>query len=219
MITYIKSFFFTCLLFSCVLNIAICQDVDFLKYKVAAVPNYLVARMDSFIIAKTGKTIFEKYFVYDTIYSGYFLGDSTYTRQRGDSIYYYMGYPHYYFVFNFRFPEKPWHKLLFGWPTDTLGNFDNDHLPYVIPDRSSNSPYIFLIDSSQAISIAQSVGLKECINRPKAILKIYQEHFVWVVNCQTVKSKKEDIFFDILIDIHTGNIVHKDTTKIGYFTL
>ena len=205
-------------------------DIDFQKYKVASlkfkvanVPNYLVARMDSFVIAKTGKIIFEKYFVFDTIYSGYYLSKES-NPKYGDSIYYSWDYSHYYFVYNLRIPEKPWHSLSLGWPTDTLGCFNKNHLPYGIPICTSDSSSFFLIDSAQAISIAQSDGLKDCFGSPTAEFKLgidthnsNKECFAWVVHCQHDKKGDEQVNF--LIDVNNGKVVIKDTIRIIYMTL
>jgi hypothetical protein len=207
-------------------NTSISQDANYQKHKVGVIPNFILARMDSFIIAKTGKIIFEKYFVFDTIQSGCYSGDTSVVIQYGDSVYSYRRFPYYYFAYKFRDPQKPWLQMPLHWPTDINGNFNKYYLPYGIPNCKSDSSSFFLIDSSKAISIAQSHGLKGCLDQPTATFKLgidtkhaNKEDYIWVVYCDSVRGTGRDIYLEYCIDINTGAIVHKDTTRLNSFTL
>jgi hypothetical protein len=193
---------------------------DFHNDRIMDVPNSIIAKMDSFIISKTGTEVFSKYFVFDTKASGYFSGDSNYYKFHKEQSQQYVNYPHIKIVYHFQIPDKPWRNVSLSWPVDTSGNFIKYNLPFGIPDCTKNPKNCsFKIDSLQAISIANAAGLPKGLKQitarfTKNMFPDRERQNIGSIFCWAVSSTIEEggygaTWVDYYVDISTGKIVVK----------
>lgn len=75
---------------------------------VARVPGWIKAKMDTFVISKTGIEVFKKYFVFDYAHSGLHPANPGYFQIKPNAPGRFMAYARYSIAYIFRFPDKPW---------------------------------------------------------------------------------------------------------------
>ncbi len=179
--------------------------------RTAPVPQLIQAKMDSFVISRTGSVIFREYFVFDSSISGFHPANPSYQQTGVAEGSLYIGYDRFSICYQFRFPKKPWRKINFSWFVDTLGVLLTS--PYGIPDCTDSLQCIFSVDSLEAIKIARSNGIEPGGDSITAELTAGFPYFdkgkiVWDVMSVTrnVGFRKEDHYF---VDINTGKIVNK----------
>ncbi len=136
------------------------------------IPDFIIAKSDSFIISKVGPTYFADYIIFDSVRSRYYPPDS-FCISHPSSCSNYLRYPNYLMVYTFKIPEKPWIDELIEFAVDSVGNIIAERSPYGIPECLSNpSCCIFGIDSSMAVNLAKQSGLEDGI-------KPWQASFYW----------------------------------------
>ena len=187
------------------------QELDYFQsHRISTIPSNVVAKMDSFIVSRTGQDLFYKSFFYDTSESGFFRGEPSYQRPNIAENSRYMAQPYHLFVYYFHLPNKPWHKWKLWWPVDTSGDFIQNNLPYGIPDcQSALSNCSFSIDSLEAVGIAKKAGLSSGVTPLCASFGFENGKYFWMVGTTTFRSKSSAKVVIYYVDINTGEMVGK----------
>ncbi len=172
------------------------------------IPDFIIARSDSFLVSKTGPAFFNNYVKYDSVLSFYHELDSVWIRNSNYSKSYW-GRQYYHMVYNFKVSEKPWIYGQLYFDVDTSGNWITGSKTKGIPECLLNQNYcIFNIDSSMAISIAQQDGLEKGTEPWRAyFIWDYdpKNKYVWEVSNNLTKYSGKVI----VLDPNSGTILRR----------
>lgn len=125
--------------------------------------------IDSSISSKTGVNLFQKYFIFESLKSGVYPGNTDYLQFGKNDRSYSLAFTHIEVIYYFIYPLNPWQKIEMKWILDRLGNITADNYPSVIPDCMLDSTNcMFSVDSLGAISIAKSNGIMKNSNNCSA---------------------------------------------------
>lgn len=178
---------------------------------ITLVPGYLVAKANSLIILKTGRTFFRKYIhrIEDET-TKHFLDWNVLRLSSQNEIK--KEFPRklpYCVSYVFKIPGKPWIDepvmLYFDSNGRTLSDMNLEPIPYCASDPGACT---FRIDSTAAVGIAKKAGLKKGFGRWKVIFKWDGGgKFVWSITNVLIPSGDKGEEIDI--DANSGAVVHR----------
>jgi len=214
-----KKYFFSILLFPLLFcGCAEISDVEDSPVKIddgvqaiPVIPDSIITKANDFVISKVDEQFFNSYIKYDSENSRYSPADS-FCIEHPSSCAEFLLKPHYYFVYNFKIPEKDYVDEIIEFVTDTNGNVVPSREVFGIPKCTSNDCWgnFPLIGKDEAITIAKNNGLEEGIRDWIVLFHFYAgefENYVWEVSNTLYQSGSESGGNTFLIGANNGEIV------------
>ncbi|MBI2832587.1 MAG: hypothetical protein HYX79_10070 [Chloroflexi bacterium] len=167
------------------------------------IPDFIIEKSNQYVISKVGSEYFSRYITFNPPKSRYF------EAMKGSNISAYLRNSHFYMVYTFRIPDKPFVDELISFAVDVNGNVVNE--PGGIPDRLKDPQEgEFPIDEREAIKIAMSEGLQAGIADWKTSFHWYAGDFktyVWTVQNTLYESRFSANGRTVVIDANSGTVL------------
>jgi hypothetical protein len=215
----VKKYYFALLLLS--LLFSHCSEISEVEDKkvkidddvqaILIIPDSIISIADDFIISKVGEQFFNSYIKYNSVKSRYSLADS-FCIEHPSSCADFLLEPHYYFVYDFKMPEKDFVDEFIEFVTDTTGNMVPSEDVFGIPKCSNNDCWnnFPLIERDEAVTVAQNNRLEEGISDWRVSFHFYGSEFdnyVWEVSNTLYQSSSESGGKTLLIDASNGEVI------------